>query len=232
MVLRSDEEANQAEIGRDERFRSNVGKGVATAVSLGGAALSSPIVSKILPFLNQYIPAGLAMKGINKISPKLGSFLKQGQDMGLNVEDGLTFLKDKIEKGKDVVTDDLIEKYSPELSGFIENLMDKGETPETAAAVVRNIPKNFSKFKTAIEKIEKHAGQDFSSIVNKIYAKLMKGKQPQQLQQGQERGMPSQMQQPQQQAKSQQPQQGQQGNGYAKQQLMQAMQSLSQQLRS
>lgn len=227
MVLRSDEEANQSEIGRDERFRSNVGKGVATAASLGGAAISSPIISKILPFLNEYIPASLAMKGINKISPKLGSFLKQGQDMGLNVEEGLTFLKDKIEKGKDVISDDLIEKYSPELSSFIENLMDKGETPETAAAVVRNVPKNFSKFKTAIEKIEKHAGQDFSSIVNKIYAKLMKGKKPAPPTQGQERGMVSQVQQ--QQA---QPQQPQQGNGDAKQQLVQAMQALSQQLRS
>jgi hypothetical protein len=186
-------------------------------------------INRVLPFLSKYIPQDLAIKGLSKLDPRYGKFINTALSAGQSFDEIKDFIGNKIEESKDVVSDDLIQKYSPELSSFIENLMDKGETPETAAAVVRNVPKNFSKFKTAIEKIEKHAGQDFSSIVNRIYAKLMKGKKPPEAQQAQERGMPSQMQQPQQQS---QPQQPQQGNGDAKQQLMQAMQSLSQQLRS
>jgi hypothetical protein len=36
------------------------------------------------------------MKGINKFSPKLGKILKQGQSMGLDVAEGLEFVKNKM----------------------------------------------------------------------------------------------------------------------------------------
>ena len=67
MVLRSDEVANQAEVERDQRFRGNVAKGITSAGSLATAAVGGGLAARVLPFLNQYIPPGLAMKGINKV---------------------------------------------------------------------------------------------------------------------------------------------------------------------
>lgn len=159
--------------------KSAIGAGLAA-----GAASFAPLLSRAAPFLSQYIPENLAVKGLSKISPKLGSFVQQAMKGGYDFNEVKDFIGEQVNESKDgVITDDIIEKYSPELSSFIESLMDKGETPETAAAVVRNVPKNFTKFKDAIEKIEKHTGQDFFTIVNKIYAKLMKGKDQKQSQQ-------------------------------------------------
>src|SRR3954469_25048992 len=99
MVLRSDEEANEAEIERDERFRGNVNK-TAIGGSLLATGAGTALASKIMPFLNKYIPVDLAIKGISKVSPKIGGFLKKGQSMGLNVEEGLNFIKEKISDEK------------------------------------------------------------------------------------------------------------------------------------
>ena len=169
MVLRSDEQANEAEIERDKRFRGNVSKGIATAASLGTAAIASPLASKIMPFLNEYIPSALAMKGINKISPKLGSFLKNGQEMGLNVEDGLNFIKDKLssEGSKEEPKEhrNIISQYSPELHQFLKGEISKGRgVLEAGADAERN--KNF---KNIISMIKKDHKSPWSAILKTVY---------------------------------------------------------------
>src|SRR6266478_2673500 len=115
MVLRPDEEANIKETERDKRFRStlsSIGKtGVGLATGLGATSLSS----RLLPFLSEHIPLDLAMKGINKLSPKLGKFLKEGQSMGLDVKKGLDFIKEKVGPKE---KRNIIEQYSPELHNF------------------------------------------------------------------------------------------------------------------
>jgi hypothetical protein len=50
-----------------------------------------------LPFLSEGLPLGIAMKGLQKISPKLASYLKRGQKLGLDVEEGMRFIKDKLQ---------------------------------------------------------------------------------------------------------------------------------------
>src|SRR6188768_1514085 len=97
MVLRPDEEANLAEVERDRRFRGLVKGAATTAVGVGASLGGSGIASKILPFINEYVPVDLAIKGISKISPQIGDMLKKGQQMGLDVGEGLSFLKDKME---------------------------------------------------------------------------------------------------------------------------------------
>lgn len=175
--LRPDEKAAQAEIERAQKFKGNIQKGATAIAGIGAAAAGGALSSKILPFLNEFIPSDLAIKGISKISPKLGNFLKQGQSMGLDVKEGLDFIKNKIQpNNQGTITDDLIEKYSPELSKFVENLFDQGEQLETVDALIRNVPKNFNRFKDSINKIETHAGQPFKEILEKIYGNLLKGK--------------------------------------------------------
>lgn len=170
MVLRSDEEANQAEVERDKRFRSNVGKAaVTTATGLGAAAGAGSLASKVMPFLNQYIPSALAVKGINKISPKLGSFLKKGQEMGLNIEEGLNFIKEKFgrENPKEPAKENrnILEQYSPELLQFIKDELDKGTSPLEAGAAAQLVPK----FKKAIKQMEKDHKIPFSAILETTF---------------------------------------------------------------
>jgi len=230
MVLRSDELANQEQVERDQSFRGNIKKGVATAASLGTAAVAGPLAARVMPFLNQYIPTGLAIQGINKVSPKLGSFLKKGQDMGLDVEEGLNFIKEKMGSSKTEPAKEsrsILEQYSPELHAFIKEKIGKGVSPVQAATEAMNN----KKFMNVIKKITQDHKTPWSSIVESIFGKgkgmdgstimdAVRGFQ----QEGQQQQSPQEMQQ--------QAQQPQQGDPQIKQRLLQTMQALTQQLRS
>jgi hypothetical protein len=167
MVLRSEEQANEAEVERDKRFRGNVGKGAAAAASIGTAAVAGPLAARVMPFLNQYIPAALAVKGINKVSPKLGSFLKKGEEMGLNVQEGLDFLKEKLTKGTETAKEsrNLIQQYSPELHEFIDQEIKKGRTAIEAGAIAQHD----KRFKDVITKLSKDHKTPWSSILESVY---------------------------------------------------------------
>lgn len=168
MILRSDEEANQEQAERDQKFRGNIGKGLGAAASLGTAAIGGSMAARIVPFLNQYIPAGLAVKGINKVSPKLGAFLRKGQEMGLNVEEGLEFLKEKFGSKQSEPPKEnrnIIQQYSPELNEFLNQEIQKGRSPIEAGAVAQ-LDKRFV---SAIEKMSKDHKAPFSAILETVF---------------------------------------------------------------
>lgn len=201
MVLTSSEAANQAEIERDERFRSNVKRGIGTAASLAGAgalATGGALASRIMPFLNKYIPVDLAIKGINKVSPRVGAFLKKGQEMGLDVEEGLNFIKEKISPQQEPAKENrnIIQQYSPELHKFISDQVSGGRTPIEAAAIAQHD----KRFADVIKKLTKDHKTPWSSIIESIYGS------------GQN-AQPNQSTNQQQQQTQQQPQQGQAGPG-------------------
>lgn len=201
MVLRSDEAANQAEVERDKKFRGSVGRGAASAASIAAGTAAGTMASRIMPFLNQYIPAGFAMKGINKVSPKLGSFLQKGHEMGLDVEDGLNFIKEKIggeNKEPAKQQRNIIEQESPELHTFIDQEIRKGRKPIEAAALAQND----KRFGSIIQKLMKTHKTPWSSIIESIYGNG-------------DMAQPSQ-QQAQPQGQQQQTQQGQGGSGAQK----------------
>ena len=183
MIMRPDEKANQSEIERDERFRSNVNKGVATAASLGSAAVGAGVAGRIMPFLSKYVPVDLAMKGISKISPKLGDFLKRGQSMGLNVEEGLSYVKDQLTPKKEEPKEqrNIIEQYSPELHQFIISEMQQGRSPMEAGALASMEGKSTKGFKSAIDKIVKDHKAPWSAILQTVYGDqgVKKGQQQQ-----------------------------------------------------
>ncbi len=95
--LRPDEKAAAHDIEKSHKFNKLLKKGVKTAGGLAIAATGVGISSKLLPFLNELIPADLALKGISKVSPKIGEFLNNGLKAGLDLKSGFEFLKDKIQ---------------------------------------------------------------------------------------------------------------------------------------
>lgn len=209
MVLRPDEMAAESEIERDQRVRSKIGKGVATVAPLALGA--SGAFSKIMPLLNEMVPVDLAMKGINKLMPKVGKFLKKGQEMGLDVREGMDFVKEQIEK--------TAPKKEPAKSLFTQML--GGADPSSLPAQVQEQVQFIG---TIADKFESEGKTMESPEVKKLSKKLkdiVKGKpgvaveeiarfQSAQQPQGQ-MGQPMQGMQPQQQASMQAPMQGQMG---------------------
>lgn len=198
--LRPDERASLAQIEKSKKLDSTLKTGAKTAIGLTTAATGLGISSRILPFLSEYIPADLAMKGISKISPKLGQFLQKGQSMGLDIKEGFDFIKNNLEKSnqtqessqKPPEQQNIISQYSPELLAFLEDHINKGRQPLEAGALAQLDPT----FKKIISKMEADHKAPFSSILQTIFGS------PQQVA---PQTAQSQMQQPQ--------QQGQQGNG-------------------
>ncbi len=160
--MRPDEEASEAYINRDKKFRQNVKTGIGTAASIAGTAGLGGLASKVMPFLNQYVPMGLAMQGINKVAPKLGEFLKRGQSMGLDIKEGMEFIKGKLEPKDER---NVIQKYSPELHQFIDQKIKGGKNYLQAGAEAIKDPK----FSKVIKKIEQENKTGWWKIMDSIY---------------------------------------------------------------
>lgn len=169
--MRPDEEANKSEIQRDERFRENVGRGVKTAAAIGTSAVAASIV----PFLSEFVPVNLALKGIQKISPKIGDFLKKGQSAGLNVEGGLQYLRDQLNIGeqesKQTPKNDrnIIEQYSPELHSFLVEQMKSGKTPGQAAHEAAKVALKNSNVRNVIDRLKKDHKTPWYELVDTVY---------------------------------------------------------------
>ena len=205
--MRSDERAAEAEIERSKQLGQNVKAGVKTAIGIGTTLATGGIAGRIMPFLSEFIPTDLAVKGISKISPELGKMLNEGMASGLNIKEGLSALKDKI-GGQSKAQDqrNIIQQYDDRLYGTLQQLIEKGYEPLQAGALVR-MHKDFDK---SIKKMEQDNKTDFSSIIQTVF------------------GSP---QQPQGQGAQQAPQQpqAQQGGGQGQQALMAILQKLQQQ---
>ena len=223
MVLRPDEEANLSELERNQKLKKNISMGV----GLAGTVLAT----RVAPFLSENIPIDLAMKGINKLSPSLGNFLKRGQDMGLNLREGFEYLKNNLFRQNEQETHqetspppppkedrNIVEKYSPELHSFMMQEIKAGRSPLQAGAIAQ-LPGKVKDADKIIKKMMKDYGMSWSNIVESVYGSSQQS-QPQQTQQQ----APSQPQSPQQ-ATSAQPGSGQQA-------LMSILEKINQKLGS
>lgn len=54
-------------------------------------------MNRILPFLDSFIPASLAMKGISKIDPRLGRFLAGAVGSGYGIDKALSYLREQFQ---------------------------------------------------------------------------------------------------------------------------------------
>ena len=164
--LRPDELATETSIKNSKRRNSDIESGLKTASSFAGASLTSQAASKILPFLSQYIPEDIAMKGINKVAPAIGKFLKSGIDQGLSLRSGLDYLKDEFggqQQSKE--NKNIIQQYSPELHQFLDQEIKKGRSPTEAGAIAQSN----KKFSDVIKKLSKDHKTDWSSIIQSVF---------------------------------------------------------------
>lgn len=216
MVLRPDEQASLSQIERDKGIRQNIQSGAKTLGALAVSGGTAALGARLAPFFSKYIPAELAMKGISKVSPKIGDFLKKGAAMGLDLEEGMKYVKDALSPGPSAPEQpkenrNIIQQYSPELHEFMDQRVRGGEDPVRAAALALFDKGN--NFEPIIRKIEKEHKTNWSQLVQSIYGG---GGGPQQAQ-----GQP---QQP-----GPQPNQPQ-GQGQGSQALMSILQKINQRL--
>ncbi len=190
--MRPDEQASQAYIDRENSSNNLLKNTVKGALALGTGGAATALGSRLMPFFSQYLTPDIALKGISKVSPEIGSFLNKGLQSGLNIKDGLDFVKNKILQPQE--NRSIIQQYSDKLHQFIEGEIQKGRSPMQAGAVAR-LEKEF---KEPIKKMEKDHKSDFSSILTSIYGDGQQQAQPQQqMQPEQMKPDPQQTQQPQ-----------------------------------
>lgn len=179
MSYRPDELSSMAESEREKKFQSNVSKGVKTAIGIGTSLTGVGLGARIAPFLSELIPADIALKGISKISPKIGNFLQKGMQAGLNVKDGLNFIKDKLEskdqpKSQPQQPQNIIEEHAPEVHEILKDRIGQGLKP---LAVAYQVAKE-GKFKKQIADLQKKTGKSFGDLVSSVFGG--EEKQPQQ----------------------------------------------------
>ena len=144
------------------------------AASLGtGAAAGGSVVKRIMPFLNKFIPQEMAIKGLSKISPQLGSFINHSLNQGHSQEDVFSFVKDKIapEEAKSEPAKsnnqaspfDFLAKYSPKLAEFFRRQLQNGERPGIARLLAQQ------DFPSEIAQIEKENKRPFKEIINELF---------------------------------------------------------------
>lgn len=215
--LRPDEQVRESEIKKSQGRTNEVRSAFETASSFGTGAIGAKAASKIIPLLSKYIPEDLAFKGINKLIPSLGNFLKKGTKEGLSLKSGLEFLREEFTNEKKEKTQpnqkSIIEQYSPELHQFLDQQIKSGRSPLEAGALAQNT----KQFEKIIKKISEDHKAPWSSILESIFGT------------GQQAPIQSQQQQPpndQMGQQGQQPQQSQSGQG--QQALMAAIQKLQQ----
>lgn len=56
------------------------------------------MIDRILPLLNKFVPIGIAVKGLEKVSPKLKSFLGGATAAGYSANEAIDFLRDQFSR--------------------------------------------------------------------------------------------------------------------------------------
>lgn len=165
-TMRPSEQASYSRIEQEKRGERNIKTGVNLATSAALTAGGAALASKVVPFLSEHIPSYLAVKGINKISPKIGKWLEKGIEKGLPVEEGLEFLKEKLTgKSNKKKAVNLIGQISPDLQDFIEGEIQGGKSADYAAATAMIKPE----FLDIARGIEKQTKKRFTELVRELY---------------------------------------------------------------
>jgi|SRR3974390_1384068 len=152
-----------------KRFAQGAAKLGAAAGAAVGAASFAPILARAAPFLSQYIPEDLAIKGLTKISPQFGKFIKSAIDGGYDFQQVKDFIGQQVIQSQKPAQDNrnVIEQYSPELNTFLSEKIKGGEDPIRAAALA--LFEKGNPFEPVIRKIEKEHKTNWSTLVQSIF---------------------------------------------------------------
>lgn len=165
------------EILRQGELPKDIPKNVAsTALKVGGTAIAGKtLAEKVLALVNKYVPEDLAIKGLNKIDSRFGTFIKKALGAGESFNEVREFISEQAKNGMEEnepknpkENRNIVEQYSPELHQFILDQIGSGRSPLEAAAIA-TLGSKKSNFKNIIDKIVKENKSPWSAIVQSIY---------------------------------------------------------------
>jgi hypothetical protein len=146
--------------------------GAGIALGTAGSILAKNAISKIGPLLSSFVPWSFSKKALNKVDPRLGTFIKNAEDEGAESGEIKDFLTEKLKQSEETQpaknNKNLIEQESPELHQFIMERIKKGHSPIQAGALASL---KGSKFTPIIEKLKKAHKIGWGDIVEMIYGK-------------------------------------------------------------
>jgi hypothetical protein len=152
-----------------QRQRQQPGKNLRNAgLLLAGTAIGGSGVSRIVPFLSRLIPKDLAIKGLEKVSPRLGKFIGGAIQGGASEDEVLDFVREKMEPKQEENAENgsnILGQYSPDLQAYIEEQIQSGKSPDHAAAYAMNVPE----LSEIVKEIEKKKNKRFTAIVRELY---------------------------------------------------------------
>ena len=150
-------------------------KALKTVASAGASVLpavaGAKIIGKVMPFLSKYIPTDLAIKGLSKIDPRFGKFIKKSMQEGYDFDEVKEFIQEKVsgaEKESEQPAQEntnIIQQFSPALHEFIDEQLKRGRSPLEAGAIAQND----KRFSDAINKITKAHKSPWSAILQTVY---------------------------------------------------------------
>lgn len=123
---RPDEIYSEEKIRSARESDSRLRQGASAIAGIATAAGATGIASRVMPFLSKYIPSDLALKGINKVAPNIGKYLKKGMEKGLNIQDGLDFVKNGLNREESSIEAEAKKEISPKEK--IWEMFNKGKT--------------------------------------------------------------------------------------------------------
>lgn len=132
---------------------------------------ASAIATRAMPFLNAYIPAKLAIAGLNKIDGRLGKMFGEAEKLGYGIGEIKSFLTEKLsspekqQQNRPQSDRNIIQQYSPELHEFITTEVKRGRTPLQAGAMASNL----DDFKNIIQTLTKDHKTPWSNIIETTY---------------------------------------------------------------
>jgi len=210
---------------------------VGVGASVAGPSSFASILSRAAPFLSQYIPEDLAIKGLSKISPKFGKFVNDAINGGYDFNQVKDFIGQQVEQSQESAKQNKnpIQQYSPDLHNFMLEQIKSGRPSLEAGALAR------TKFEKEIKKLEKDHKTSWSSLIESVYGSektkksaLEKFNQKRGFMQEERdrfnQGYGQQAQGQQGQVYYDQPQQGQQQQGQGQQAMMAILQRINQRL--
>lgn len=205
---RPDELATETEIQNSRRRTGEAGSALLGAATVGIGGLGAKQMAKVIPFLSKYISPDLAFKGINKVAPGVGTFLKNGMVQGLSLTSGLEYLKGEAENTAEPAKPErnIIEQVSPELHSFMSDQIKKGRNGYQAGAIAQKD----KRFASVIDKLQKEHKVSWADIIEQIYGQGTAPKKQGMMQQESDRFNQQYGQEQQQQTQGQQPGQQQQ----------------------
>lgn len=166
------------------------------ATAAASIAVGGPLVSRILPLINKFVPGELMRKGLSKVEPRIGKFVDTAINNGFSLDDVRSFMEEKFspkqeqqepEQQQSNPLQDFETTY-PDIAQGLANTMQQGQSPQAAAGIL----KTSSAFGKQIKKLEKEIGKNFVDYIVELFGPMMQQNQGQQMQQQQMQQQPQQ----------------------------------------